>query len=322
MKPNGSRILLAVLAAAAFVVLSVGAPVSAKVMQAPGSRVSLNLPEAFKPSPLFAGFMDIISSAAVVVLEMPPESHGKVIAGFTAEALAKKGVMNAKRSKLGRTDDYFFVTGEQKFRRGLLDKFILVLKDDRHTAVITFNVPQLSYEDASIKRADVLAALKSAKLEPKAAPSRDLFKLTYTGPFELTGSPTGTSRTFVVAGNTDPKDTRTLIVVAPSLNRLPIRDIKEFSNYAFENLATIKDREVITTKQHRIDGLDGYEIIAKGRRGTKRTQVIVRQLMLVPSAGGYFRMLAVIKAEDAKRLEPEIDKIFAGFRLTGAGRDL
>lgn len=321
MKRQGSRALLAAMVAAATVVLAVASPVSAKVMQAPGSRVSMDLPEAFKPSHVFAGFMDIISSAAVVVLEMPPEAYGQVTAGFTAEALAKKGVMNVKRSKLGRAGDYFFVTGQQKFRRGLLDKFILVLKDDRNTAVINFNVPQLSYEDASIKRADILAALKSAKLEAEAAPSRDLFKLTYTGPFELTGSPTGTSRTFALAGNKDPKDTRTLIVVAPSLNRLPIRDIKEFSEYALNNLATIKDREIITTRQHRIDGMAGYEIIAKGRRGNKQTDVVVRQLMLLPAAGGYFRMLAVIKAEDAERLEPEIDKIFAGFRLTGAGRE-
>ena len=297
-------------------------PASANGVQAPGSRVSIALSDKFKPSPLFAGFMDIISSATVVMLEMPPEAYEEVIAGFTAEGLAKKGVMDVKRSKLNRSDEYFFITGDQKFRRGLLEKLILVIRDARNTAVITFNVPRLSYEDGTIKRKDVLAALSTAKLQPKAAPSRDLFTLGYTGPFKLQGSPTGTSRMFSLADDEGPKDTRNILMVAPSLNRLPIRSIKEFSNYALENLNTIKDLKVISSKDHRIDSMSGYEIVAKGKRGASKAEVIVRQLMLLPAAGGYFRMLAVTRATDEPRLAAEIDKIFASFKVTGAGREL
>ncbi|MGI9480606.1 MAG: hypothetical protein ACR2PI_28230 [Hyphomicrobiaceae bacterium] len=305
-----------IVALALMVWAGTGFTAAAKVMQAPGSRVSLDLPENFKASPLFAGFMEIISSAAVLTLEMPPEAYDKVVAGFTAEALAKKGIAKVEVGTLKRDDSYLFVTGEQDHPRAVFAKFILVIRDPRNTAVITFNVPKGSLTNGSIKRENVIKALTTAKLEAKAAPSKDLFKLGYLGSFELSGKVTGTSRLYTLKDDKGPKATRNLIVIAPSLNRLPIRDLQEFSQYALKSLKNTKDLAIRNAKDFRIDDMKGHQITAVAKRGKGDTPFVIRQLVLLPSKGGYFRLLSVTRMADEERLAPEIEKIFASFKAT------
>ncbi len=293
-----------------------GAGAVAKVMQAPGSRVSMDLPDNFKNSPMFAGFMEIISSAAVLVLEMPPEAYDKAVPGFTAEALGSKGITNVKVGSLKRSDKYYFVTGEQKHPRALFEKFILVIRDAKNTAVITFNVPKGSLANGSIKRENVIKALSTAKFEAKAAPSKDLFKFSYLGPFELSGKVTGTSRIFTVKGDAAPKATRNILVVGPSLNRLPVGNLQEFSQFALKSLKNIKGPAIKDAKDVRIDDMKGYQITATGKRGATDLPVVVRQLILLPAKGGYFRLLSVTKAADEFHDKPENEKVFASFEAT------
>jgi hypothetical protein len=292
-------------------------PATAERMQAAGSRVSIDLPDNFQSSPLFAGFMEIISSAAVIMLELPADDYDRVVAGFTAEALAKKSVTNVKVGKLDRTDSYYFVTGEQEHPRAVFEKFILVIKDPRNTAVITFNVPKGSFTNASIKREAVIKALTTAKLEEKAKPAKELFHLGYVGPYILNGQPTGTSRIYVEKNASEPKGTQNLMVIAPSLNRLPVKNIKEFAEYAMTSMKTIKDLATTSAKDVRIDNMTGHLITATGMRGASQLPVTIRQLILLPSKGGYYRLLTVNKTADDARLAPEIEKIFASFKSVG-----
>lgn len=294
-------------------------PAAAKVMQAPGSRVSVDLPDAFKASPVFAGFMELISSAAVIVREVPADAYDKVVAGLAPEVLAKKGIKDAEVGTLQRTGDYFYVKGEQVHPRAVFEKFILVMRDDRNTAVITVNVPKGSFVNGSIQRSDVIKALTSAKLEAKAAPSRDLFKLAYLGPFELIGQPTGTSRSYATADDDGPKDARNVLVVSPSLNRLPIKSLREFSQYALQSLRKQKDLAVTGNKDMQIDGMAGHLVTATAKRGASSTPVVIRQLILQPASGGYYRLLAVTKAADEARLAPEIARVFASFKAVETG---
>lgn len=291
-------------------------PALAKNMQAPGSRVSMDLPENFKPSPMFSGFMEIISSAAIIVLELPPEAYDRVSAGFTQEALGAKGITDVKISQLKRSDTHVYFSAEQIHPRATFEKHILLIKDAKNTAVLTFNVPKGSLENGSIKRDDVIKALSTAKLEAKAAPSRDLFKLGYLGPFEQTGSLTGTSRMYADTDDPSPPSIRNILAVAPSLNQLPINDIKEFSEYALEKLDNAKDISNKTATDLRIDKMAGHLITASATRGENQTPVVLRQLILLPEAGGYFRLLSVTKATDEQRLRPELDKIFRSFEAT------
>lgn len=287
-------------------------------MQAPGSRVSMDLPAKFKSSPLFAGFMEIISSAAVITLELPRDAYDKVVAGFSVAALSKKGITGSKVGKLERSGSYFYVTGEQKHSRALFAKSILVIRDDRNTAVITFNVPKGAFAAGALKHEQVINALTSARLEAEAAPSRDLFKLGYLGPFSLTGQPTGTSRIYTVKDDKGAKDARHIMAISPSLNRLPVNDIGDFSQYAMKSLKRNQDLKIQSTKDVRIDGMAGQQITATATRGAGKTPVFIRQLILLPKDGGYFRLLAISRAAEEQHLGAEIEKIFGSFKAVSA----
>ena len=53
--------------------------VQARIIQAPNSRVSLDLPESFKPAARYAGFEHAASGASIVILEqLPLNATGKV----------------------------------------------------------------------------------------------------------------------------------------------------------------------------------------------------------------------------------------------------
>lgn len=294
-------------------VMTTGAKAGDERMQAPGSRVSLELPDKFKTSPLFAGFMEIISSAAVIVQELPSGAYDRVVSGLSAEALGKKGIVKVKEAKLSRSDSYLYLTGEQAHARAVFEKFMLVLRDDKNTAVITFNVPKGAFSNGAMKREQVIKALTSARLEAEAAPARELFKLGYLGPFSLAGQPTGTSRIYAVKGDTGPKDARTLLVISPSINRLPVSNLDEFSQFALQNLKNNQDLKVQSTKDVNIAGLSGNQIVASAFRGANKTPVLIRQVILLPKTGGYFRLLAISRAAEEKQLSGELDKVFASF---------
>ena len=75
---------------------------NASPQQAPNSRVVLDLPEEYVPSPLFAGFQNERSGVSYVILEAPASEYDKMAQGFTAEGLASRGVTDATSGKLDR----------------------------------------------------------------------------------------------------------------------------------------------------------------------------------------------------------------------------
>ena len=74
-------------------------PAEARTQQAPSSRVTIDLPEGYEPASLFSGFTHERLGVSFVVVEMPGKAYEELEAGMTPEALAAKGVRNARRLK-------------------------------------------------------------------------------------------------------------------------------------------------------------------------------------------------------------------------------
>src|SRR5689334_1400002 len=58
------------------------APAEASQQQAPNSRVVLDLPPGYTPSPLFSGFQDEARGVSFVILEAPASEYDKMAQGF------------------------------------------------------------------------------------------------------------------------------------------------------------------------------------------------------------------------------------------------
>src|SRR5204862_328935 len=80
---------LALPALALLLGMSAAAPVAATPQQAPNSRVVIDLPPDYAPSPLFSGFQNEALGVSFIILEAPAAEYDKMAQGFTPQELGK-----------------------------------------------------------------------------------------------------------------------------------------------------------------------------------------------------------------------------------------
>ena len=125
--------------------------VAASPQQAPNSRVVLDLPAGYTPSPLFSGFQNDASGVSFIILEAPVAEYDKMAQGFTAEELAKRGITDVQKVDLARTDPHVYMRAHQKSAAGDLREFFVLFRTADQTILVSVNVPQRSIEDGSVK---------------------------------------------------------------------------------------------------------------------------------------------------------------------------
>ena len=312
--PGNALIYLGILLLAA---LLVPRTALAEMLQPPGSRVEMDVPKNFEISKLFSGFVFPNAGASFVIAELPTARLDAVKAGFTDEALAKKGITKIKRSQLARKDQHIYLTGEQPFRGDVLDKHVLLIEDEKALAVITANIPVSSYTDGFLDRKAVVAALTSASLKAKAAPIIKQFSLSHLGPFKEAGKLMGSAILYSPDGQLTPKtrsETRTVLIIAPSIDRVAVPDLNAFGGRAVRSLSGFTAFKAGQPKAVKIAGLDGVRHDATATATSDKRDVVVHHLVLARKGGGYYRLVAIVRKEDAATISPAVEKIFAGFK--------
>lgn len=303
--------------------LSAG-PAFAKATKAPGSRISIAVPDGFEISKLFSGFMHPNARASIVIAELPTTQYDQIVAGMSDEALAKKGIGSVKRGKLERADKHLFMTGLQRARGLEVDKFILIIKDDKGVGVITANVPKSAVTDGDLTHGDVRQALASAVFTDKTAPIIKQFTLPDLGPLKEAGRIMGSAVLYSLDGVLAPKErgkTRSVLIVAPSIDRMDISniDLKAFSDRALKSLGGYDTLEPAPAEDATVDDMKGVQQAATAVSQSSGTAVRLRQMILVRRGGGYFRLLAILREDEAAQLSGDIDRIFKGFKAIDAG---
>lgn len=296
--------------------LSAG-PAMAKVQQAPSSWVALDLPVGYEPSTLFSGFVNEALGASFVVVEMPGKAYEEIVLGMTPEALALKGILNARSAKLTRSDAYLYMQAEQDSAAGQFAKFFIVFRDAGITALITANIQKASLTQGQVKPDDIESILASARIAPTAAPAKDLFTLDYLGPFKPAGQFLGTTKSYTLEGQTKPDERapgRPTLIIAPSLDRRVVTKPDDFAEILLANLSSITDLRVTERRAVTIAGLPGVELIATAKDRDTGGEVAVYQVVLVPPAGGYFRIVGQMPAQDRATLMPEFRRVAEGFK--------
>jgi len=307
----------------AFVAVACGSIVlsadNAIALKAPGSRIDIDVPEHFEPSKLFTGFMNTLTGTSIIMIEVPVVAYEKMAKGFTTEALAKKGVTRVKKETLGRLDEHVFLTAEQATRRGVYVKYILLIKGKGYAALITANMPKASINSALFNPANIRKALLSAKITAQPAPSNDPFKLGYLGPFKEAGKLRASAKLYTEDGNVSNAQkgsVRNALIIAPSINMMPVGDLQELAKRAWDSLPGYRNVAAASQKHVSVGGLMGYSMEgnAKRKSSTGDVAMFIRQIVIARKGGGYFRIVAIGKAAERDTLAPEFNKIIAGFR--------
>ncbi len=315
------------LCAASFVLALMlgGAAFADNLRQAPGSHIAIEVPDGFVASPRFSGFVDEASGASFLIVEMPAIAYDEVKKiGEKTDALAQKGVVETRTAELpGRSGEYVYIVGKQKTQAGDYGKHILIMRENGTTAMITANIPPQAIETGKVTSAQVERAFVTATVKAEAAKGRELFALSYLGPFRESLSILGSSKAYSLTGKVpepgsggaanDP-----VFVVSPSVDKAQIKDVKGAAQNFFRTFAGLTGQRVISEKEVSIAGLKGYEIVGQGENPKAGAMSGVYIVLLSVDKGGYYMMAGSAPVTDMPRYLPEFQKIAEGFQPQAA----
>jgi hypothetical protein len=313
----GRGVRSTVIAMALTVLMGMSAPavVSATPQQAPNSRVVLDLPPGYTPSPLFSGFQDEASGVSYVILEAPVGEYDKMARGFTPDELAKRGIKQVQQGQLSRTDPNVYMRAVQKSEAGLYAKYFVLFRTSDQTVLVSVNVPQHSIDNGAVKTEEIERVLATAKTTEKPA-VRDIYSLSYLGPFKEAGRLVGTSKVYTLDGRLEPEragETRSAFMVAPSLDKRQVAEPNKQAVALLASLPGYKDFKAGSTRSIKIGGLDGVEVEADAIDEDDGKSIHLYQAMLLGADGGYFRLIGIAAPEDKTRLAGEFAKIAHSF---------
>jgi hypothetical protein len=301
----------------AFFALGAPPPAAASPQQAPNSRVVLDLPPGYTPSPLFSGFQDEARGVSFVILEAPASEYDKMAQGFTAEDLGKRGITDATKAKIERSDPHIFMRARQKSEAGTYQKFFVLFRTKDQTILVSVNVPARAIADGSVTADEIEKILSTATTAGQPA-MRDLFSLSYLGPFKEAGTLVGTSKVYTLDGRIEPERagvTRSAFMVAPSLDKRGVTEPKKEAVALLASLAGYRDIKTEEPRKTTIGGLPAVETWASAIDEDDNTPVRLYQAMLQCKDGGYFRLIGIATPGDAVRLKSEFPKIAGSFAL-------
>jgi hypothetical protein len=237
--------------------------------------------------------------------------------GFTPDELAKRGIKQVQQGQLSRTDPNVYMRAVQKSEAGLYAKYFVLFRTSDQTVLVSVNVPQHSLDDGAVKAEEIERVLATAKTTEKPA-VRDIYSLSYLGPFKEAGRLVGTSKVYTLDGRLEPEragETRSAFMVAPSLDKRQVAEPNKQAVALLASLPGYKDFKPGSTRAINIGGLDGVEVEADAIDEDDGKPIHLYQAMLLGADGGYFRLIGIAAPEDKTRLAGEFAKIAHSFAL-------
>ena len=319
-KPGRLTLRMLSAAAAMFGLYTATADVRAEPRQAPNSRVALDLGEVFSPSDRFSGFVDEKTGASFVIVEMPASAYEEVkqIAD-RADALAAQGLRDPAKAELsGRKGEYVYFTGKQTSLDVNFEKFVLILRENGVTAMITANIPEAALSAATFTKAQVEETLAKAVVKDETSKGAELFRLSYLGPFKEAFGLMGTSKGYSTSGTPPaPGDNRVVkeptMIVAPSTDNRLVVDPKVAAQRSFQSFGGLKGAKIENEKAVTVAGLKGYQIVGSAVEPSSDSKIGIYLLMLAGEPGGYYAIVGTSPIADMPKMLPEFEKVTASF---------
>lgn len=300
---------------AAAVVMGLPSAADALLQQAHNSRVVVDLPAGFEPAPLFSGFINERLGVSYVILESPREAYDEIIAGFTPQELAKRGITDPEPGSLARSGDYVYMQARQASPAGTYAKFFAVFRTEDQAILISANVPVDALRAGTVTAAGIEQVLASAKTVSRTA-ERELYRLDYLGQFKQAGTLIGTSKVYTRDGRIGAireGQPHAVFMVAPSLDTRPVKEPHDFATRLLTSLTGYRDIKFDAPAEVSVDGHTSIAIEAQGADSETGTPVDILQVLLPAPGGGYFRLLGIAPRSEA--LLPEFRRMAQSFKL-------
>ncbi len=283
--------------------------------QVKGTRVSMTKPVGFTEAGNFSGFLDRVTGASIMVMEIPGPFQS-VTAGYTAPLMKAKGMNLISRTdtKVGSYPG-IFVEATQKVYGDTYHKWALSFGDKSMTVMVTANCPESKWASLS---GPLKASIATARLETQTKP-RDLrADLTYALPdsaeLKLAERMQNTLL-FTVEGKfgTEAAKKGALFVVGQSVSEAPVNDPAEYSRQRLRKTEQVKDVKIESDEAVTVSGLPGREIVAIALDSKLGTPMFLYQTMLFGDRT-YYILQGHVDLTQRQTFEPVFKKMTQTFQ--------
>jgi hypothetical protein len=267
------------------------------VLYPPNSRVGMAPPPGMAVSRNFSGFESRENGAAAIIAVLPAAAFPDIEKSASPEALKKQGMSLESREDLAHPlGKALLLSGWQQIDDQRLRKWILVVPASDLTALISFQLPEAAlatYPDATIR-----AALMTVSVRPTVPADEQLshlpFRLGELAGFKIGGVIAG--RAVMLTDGASPQpgkalDTHIMVAVAPG-GPAQAAERGRFAHDVFATTPNLKDVRIETSENLRIGGMQGHQIMAKGRDEATGAEVTIVQWLRFGS-GGYLHLIGV-----------------------------
>jgi hypothetical protein len=284
-----------------------------------GSRVGLAPPPGLTVSRNFSGFEDRENRVALVIVTLPGAAYPDIDKTTTPESLQKQGVTFDSREDvthpLGKA---FLILGHQQIENQTVRKWIFVASADDVTAVVTAQIPeaaQSTYPEAAIR-----AALQSVSVRPNVPSEEQLsllpFRVSELAGFKVGGVIAGRAVMLtdgVVNQPATAMDTH-ILVAAASGGPSQASERDRFAREVFATVPNLKDVRITSSEGLRIGGLQGHQIMARGRDGGSGDEITVVQWLRF-GGSAYIHLIGVSRTEGWSQAYARFRQVRDGIEL-------
>jgi hypothetical protein len=279
----------------------------------PASGVEIRQPPGFEKADSFDGFGQRQTQSSILAISVPGP-YSKIAAGFTLEQMRARGWSLRRREKIEISGmPGILVHFEQPAYGTVFLKWLVAFGDEQSTKLVTAAFPKSQEQELS---AVLKAAVLSARLAPSgpADPGAGL-PFTIDASEQLKLAP-GISNTLLytkdgTAPIKSPEDP--LFVAAPSLVKGLAGDKQQFAEQRLRQTASTKGLVIESTDAITIDGLEGYESVAKAEDARSGTSLVIYQAILFDQ-DSYVLMQGRVGAESSDTYLPEFKTMARSFK--------
>lgn len=279
-----------------------------------GTRISLIKPEGFTEAKNFPGFQQTDTGASIVVTEMPAP-YSQIASTFNTKKLKNRGMTLLRRQNFtidGYEGQLLQVTQVAHFTT--FTKWIAVFGDETETVMLVASLPQEMENTLSKPLRDSLISAKWQKnkvLDPKA----DLnFAIDTTPGLKFTQRVQNMllyTKSGVIPAKSPEEP---FFIVGPAFSKIEVTDQKQFAEKRIAQTAEIKNLSIDISNEIKINGLSGYEIVARAVDVQTNMPLVVYQVMLFEGQT-YYIMQGIVGSGLKTEYLDDFHKMARSFRL-------
>jgi len=263
-----------------------------------GTRIKLLPPANFTPATQFPGYQLESHNSSIMVTEIPAP-FAETTAGFSnSSELSKRNmsVVDKQEVKVDGQNGLLLKVEQTAYGINIL-KWLLVLGDEKETAMITAAFPKMHDVELSEKmKASILTSTWDRKKDVPPAEGLN-FTVEEKGELELSKR-VSNSLMFTKNGIFPSKDVNDpLFIVAQSISKTAIPDNEEYARARVLQVSQVQDILIEQSTKIAIENLNGYEIVANGKDTKSGQPMLIYQVMLFAERN-YFLMQGLVSNEN------------------------